>query len=326
MKFWPPSCFRRPFAAREQPWGLEEMDPDRFCRAPNDATSTFPHFRFNDEREFVGDADRIDDQQGSGFRHVANDAIESGSHPKNNQTALQRAKPRAGTMLAHSLTPLLPGPIAVIISIARFETATSPRSEHEWHQKNRRGRHSVFGRACSLVTSTRPLSTTDVYVIQNTSLVVAGLAMHKPSLCSINMQLITIKYGFCVRHYALIHISFCNAHFSIGSRAREIPGRAQQLKDGRSHNQPVWQHLIRQVLLHRDQRLRRRRVDDCAAQHSATPRHAADRLQKSVEDCQSRPAVARGLVKNRRNNGDHYWVMANVTPEHWPSLISSGGF
>lgn len=111
------------------------MDSNRFCRAPNDAASAFAHFRFNDEREFVGDADRIDDQQRSGFRHVTDDAIESGSGPKNNQSAFQRAKPRAGTMLSQFSTPIIPGPIAAIISMVRLETTTSSRGEPKWHQE-----------------------------------------------------------------------------------------------------------------------------------------------------------------------------------------------
>lgn len=115
--------------------GLDEMDANRFCRAPNDTTSAFPHFGFNDEREFAGDTDWIDDQQRSGFRHVTNDAIERRSGPKNNQSAFQRTIPRTGTMLAQSSTPIIPDPVAATFSMARLETMTSSLREDKCHQK-----------------------------------------------------------------------------------------------------------------------------------------------------------------------------------------------
>ncbi len=62
------------------------------------------------------------------------------------------------------------------------------------------------------------------------------------------------------------------------------------------------------------ERLYLARVTRAAAQHGASPGYAKSGVCGYVVHPEKKGSHWSGIVKNRRKNGDHYWVRANAVP------------
>ena len=94
-----------------------------------------------------------------------------------------------------------------------------------------------------------------------------------------------------------------NVEYPIGDDVLIV---SQDRHQGKNH---LFQRSVRQGL-----RLHRSRADQAAAQHHPPSGYAAGGLRGSLEARSKAGKPWAGAVKNRRKNGDFYWVLASATP------------